>query len=193
MNHHTSVKQKTNIQWMILLTSVAVLNIIMDLMHNLMTRTIHPTFVEAQKQIQLTRLLSISSLGEASDSCKRFLGEERRTTRPLVGDLLIGVLSVRLMGLSMGIGDHSIGSDLLPRPLMTSSSGEGVRERYEEGKLTVADQVRLLSIFPVILKISPMYSLLYHVKLKLTIDISFYRIKSYDLCHVWSQNDCGKI
>lgn len=96
----------------------------------------------------------MSSLGEASDNCRRFLGEERRTIRPLPGDLLIGVLSVRLMGLSMGIGDHSMGSDLLPRPLMISSSGEGVRERYEDGKLTVADQVRLLSILPANLKIS---------------------------------------
>lgn len=96
----------------------------------------------------------MSSLGEASDSCRRFLGEERRTISPFPGDLLMGVLSVRLMGLSMGIGDHSMGSDLLPRPLMISSSGEGVKERYEDGKLTVADHVRLLSILPVVLKVS---------------------------------------
>lgn len=63
----------------------------------------------------------------------------------------MGVFSVRLMGLSMGMGDHSMGNDLLPRPLMISSSGEGVNERYEEGKLTVADQVRLLSILPAML------------------------------------------
>lgn len=81
----------------------------------------------------------------------------------------MGVLSVRLMGLSMGIGDHSIGSDLLPRPLMTSSSGEGVRERYEDGKLTVADQVRLLSMLPA------------KVKIKLTLIF----IKVLQLSHNW--------
>ena len=48
---------------------------------------------------------------------------------PLPGDLLMGVLSVRLIGLSMGMGDHSMGSDLLPRSLMISSSGEGVGDR----------------------------------------------------------------
>lgn len=71
---------------------------------------------------------------------------------PLPGDLLMGVLSVRLIGLSMGMGDHSMGSDLLPRSLMMSSSGEGVGDRYEDGRLTVADQVTL-STLPVIFQL----------------------------------------
>lgn len=64
----------------------------------------------------------------------------------------MGVLSVRLIGLSMGMGDHSMGSDLLPRSLMMSSSGEGVGDRYEDGRLTVADQVTL-STLPVIFQL----------------------------------------
>lgn len=68
---------------------------------------------------------------------------------PLPGDLLRGVFSMRFTGLSIGIGDHSRGRDLRPLPRITSSSGEGVGERYEEGRLTVADQVRPFAGFPV--------------------------------------------
>lgn len=49
----------------------------------------------------------------------------------------------------MGMGDHSRGRDLRPLPRITSSSGEGVGERYEEGRLTVAEKVRPFAGFPV--------------------------------------------
>lgn len=97
-----------------------------------------------------TRLFSNKSLGGVSFNCSLFLGDDRRTIMPFPGDLLIGVFSVRLMGLSIGIGDHSRGKDLLPRPRMMSSSGEGVGERYDDGRLTVADHTKPLSKFPVV-------------------------------------------
>ena len=73
---------------------------------------------------------------------------------------MIGVLSVRLMGLSVGIGDHSMGSDLLPRSLIISSSGEGVGDRYEDGRLTVADQGWLPTLPVIFVTFYFLYSIL---------------------------------